>query len=72
MGATNKRLQAISELDTMTGVFNKTATEQRVKKILKEKPDSLHACMIIDLDNFKSINDTSGHLEGDRTIITIA
>ncbi len=68
-------LKLKAEKDALTGIFNKGATEQLVRKVLEEEdPESgkLHALMIVDLDNFKAVNDTLGHAKGDQVLIDAA
>lgn len=67
-----EELKVMSEIDGMTKLFNKTMTEKLVNKTLKEAQDSLHALMVIDIDNFKAVNDIFGHKVGDHTISVVA
>ncbi len=55
-------------LDPMTGIYNKVTLEEMVNHMIMEEPDHLHAIMVFDVDNFKSVNDEQGHLEGDHLI----
>lgn len=58
--------------DAMTGLLGKAAFAARaVERMGKEKaaPATL---LMLDLDNFKEINDTKGHLEGDRMLSGVA
>lgn len=50
-------------IDLLTGAYNRRYLEQAIKE---EKPDYL---IMLDLDDFKKINDTYGHLTGDRILI---
>ncbi|MBM7714119.1 diguanylate cyclase (GGDEF)-like protein [Bacillus thermophilus] len=53
--------------DSLTGLKNRAAFEEIVKQKLSSKKQNL-ALMMIDLDNFKLVNDRLGHLEGDQIL----
>lgn len=57
--------------DSLTGLKNRAAFEDELKKRLSEKGKSV-ALMMIDLDNFKAVNDSLGHAEGDRILLYTA
>ena len=62
-----------ADLDRLSGVLNKTAFEEAVKDHLKEKPvNDLSVMTIVDMDNFKLVNDRLGHAHGDQVIIRAA
>ncbi|MDD3415119.1 MAG: diguanylate cyclase [Lachnospiraceae bacterium] len=67
-----EELKSQAEQDRMTLLFNKTTTENLIKKRMLEKNLGVCALMIIDMDDFKSINDTYGHHIGDRAMISFA
>lgn len=59
--------------DGLTGVLNRVAFIEEVAALLRQTPPGVqHAFVMIDLDQFKQINDTLGHAEGDRVLRTIA
>ncbi len=62
------------EIDALSGLYNKSAGEIKIRQILSnsEKTDEQHALLVIDLDNFKNINDKLGHATGDRVILEVA
>ena len=63
-------IQYRSERDAMTGLFNRSTAENKIKAaIAADKPGVL---ILLDLDDLKGINDTFGHKEGDRAIVGIA
>ncbi|WP_445010890.1 GGDEF domain-containing protein [Vreelandella stevensii] len=69
--ATRRELEALSSTDALTGVLNRRAFEQRFQQEIAmiERGAPSGALMLIDLDNFKSINDRYGHQDGDHVII---
>ena len=55
--------------DQLTGILNKVSFEELTKnRIQNESGTVQHAMIIIDLDDFKSINDTLGHAYGDEVL----
>ena len=62
-------LKKTSTTDKLTGLFNKGASEEELKKICKKSQGSL---MMIDLDSFKLVNDLHGHAMGDKILIAFA
>ncbi len=61
-----------AETDEMTGLFNRKATIKNIQRVLDTDPDSIHALMMIDVDNFKLLNDTLGHRTGDEFLIAFS
>ncbi len=59
------RLVAQAETDQLTGFLNKLSTSLKISEMIKERPDSTCAMFLIDIDDFKKLNDTYGHREGD-------
>lgn len=61
-----------AETDGMTGLYNRTAAREKITEALDADPLSSYALLLLDLDGLKSINDESGHSEGDRAIVLIS
>lgn len=78
----NKKLKIAAETDGLTGVYNRRFfneyLEIEVKRLISEhnfntesKNQINFAIAIIDIDNFKKINDTYGHLKGDNVLVQV-
>lgn len=64
----NTRLRALSLVDNLTGLSNKRFFWMQLETEMARTKRTGHpfTLMMIDVDNFKSLNDSLGHLEGDR------
>ncbi len=69
-----KQLNRIAHYDALTGLPNRTLLDDRLKQAVARavREQSMMAVCYLDLDGFKSINDSMGHDAGDRALIEIA
>ena len=65
----SEQLSHQSRHDLLTGLANRYEFENRISNVLESsETPSTHALCYIDLDQFKVINDTSGHMAGDELL----
>ena len=64
------RLSNLASHDPLTGLLNRREFEQRVRATVehREAEQGQHAVLYLDLDQFKVVNDTSGHAAGDELL----
>ncbi len=63
-------IEYLANYDSLTGLANRMKLTKRLSEALEEKQSG--AILLFDIDNFKSINDTLGHIYGDRLLKEIA
>jgi diguanylate cyclase (GGDEF)-like protein/PAS domain S-box-containing protein len=70
----NRRLKKIMNLDPLTQIYNRRYMEFQLETAVNEydKFESPFGVIFIDIDHFKSINDTYGHIVGDEILKIIA
>lgn len=63
-----------AETDSLTGLLNRAAYLKKVKDVLEyeHNAEKYHALFILDVDNFKKLNDECGHYVGDQFLIQVA
>ncbi len=69
-----RNIRMKTEIDQLTGLYNRRALASHAKteKRFAQKTDSALSLLLIDIDNFKPINDTHGHDMGDLVIRRLA
>lgn len=70
----NKHLRSLSLTDALTGLYNYRYFCKQLEIEMARTKRTGHSCslMMIDLDNFKLLNDTWGHVEGNNFLVEVA
>lgn len=68
--ASQERLKRLATRDLLTGLYNRNFFNETIVRDLKraERDEKKLSFIVIDIDNFKHINDTYGHLHGDGVL----
>lgn len=68
-----KRMARLAARDPLTALYNRRALEVRAPRLLEDvcsaRPGAL---LLIDIDNFKLVNDLHGHIAGDRLLVMLS
>ncbi|WP_160689401.1 diguanylate cyclase [Clostridium sp. C2-6-12] len=67
-----KELEKINQRDSLLGIYNRKYFFEFLEKNIKKESGNKFAIAMIDIDDFKKINDTYGHQFGDKILINTA
>ena len=67
---TERELRRLADHDSLTGLLNRRGFMEGLRRELRrmERKGEYGALLLLDLDNFKLVNDTAGHLAGDQVL----
>ena len=71
---TEEQLQKLAYFDPLTGLANRTLFQEQIQDEIRRLrfPDHTLALMYLDLDRFKYVNDSLGHIAGDELLVEVA
>lgn len=68
----NQRLRNLAARDSLTNLYNRVTAQQLIGEYLQDSRGRMGAYIFLDVDDFKSINDTNGHSYGDHILNRVA
>lgn len=68
----NEKLKKAAIIDGLTGLYNRKEIQSQIEQALGKLEEEKFSLVMLDIDNFKQVNDTYGHQEGDAVIIGLA
>lgn len=71
LAATREKYHELCSHDALTGVFNRHGLQEVLHRIAGARRNDI-GMLILDIDFFKAVNDTHGHLDGDRVLKQLA
>ena len=66
------KIQKAAKYDQMTMLFNRETAMDNINSIISREESKSHVLFMLDIDNFKALNDTLGHQAGDSFLINLA
>ena len=70
--AREQRLELAAQRDPLTGLANRAVANTRIAELSEQGPHQRAVLAYLDLDGFKSVNDTHGHSAGDAVLLATA
>jgi len=69
-----EQMRHLAETDPLTDTFNRRALSEKLVQEMEraDRYQTVLTCLMVDIDNFKAINDEHGHLTGDRVLRSLA
>jgi diguanylate cyclase (GGDEF) domain len=67
-----KEITYYAEKDTLLNMYNRRYFFDMLRSVVSSKPNKIFGIVMIDIDNFKSLNDTYGHQFGDKVLVSTA
>ena len=66
------KFQILARTDSLTGIYNRYGFDESAEKMMDKNPKAHFVAALLDIDNFKFINDIYGHSYGDRALKNLA
>ena len=62
------KFQILAHTDSLTGIYNRYGFDELAEKMINKNPKAKFVAVLLDIDDFKFVNDIYGHVYGDKSI----
>ena len=66
------KFQILAHTDSLTGIYNRYGFDEATEKMIDKNPKAHFIAALLDIDDFKFINDVYGHIYGDKALKSLA
>ncbi len=66
------KFQILAHTDSLTGIYNRYGFDELAEKMINKNPKAKFVAVLLDIDDFKFINDIYGHVYGDKALKSLA
>ena len=66
------KFQILAHTDSLTGIYNRYGFDELAEKMINKNPKAKFVAVLLDIDDFKFINDIYGHVYGDKALRSLA
>ena len=66
------KFQILAHTDSLTGIYNRYGFDELAEKMINKNPKAKFVAVLLDIDDFKFVNDIYGHVYGDKALRSLA
>lgn len=66
------KFQILAHTDSLTGIYNRYGFDELAEKMISKNPKAKFVAVLLDIDDFKFVNDIYGHVYGDKALKSLA
>ena len=66
------KFQILAQTDSLTGIYNRYGFDELAEKMINKNPKAKFVAVLLDIDDFKFVNDIYGHAYGDKALKSLA
>ena len=66
------KFQTLAHTDSLTGIYNRYGFDELAEQMINKNPKAKFVAVLLDIDDFKFVNDIYGHVYGDKALKSLA